>query len=147
MKNKVEPQSVTQMLLYLQAEWAGESGSRKAMITAIHRMVGSAADLARVLEDVLADVQPDQQERALRALDFYKQTIGEKMKEKKTEVEHGMLLDGKSVMDDALPELQDLRELVPEKLHGHLDEVLERFKETLASCDVQERYEEKPRGR
>jgi hypothetical protein len=69
------------------------------------------------------------------------------MKEKKTEVEHGMLLDGKSVMDDALPELQDLRKLVPEKLHEDLDEVLERFQETLAGCDVQERYEEKPRGR
>jgi O-phosphoseryl-tRNA(Cys) synthetase len=135
------------MLLYLQAEWAGAQGSRRNMLSTIHRTVGIASDLARVLETIFADSHPDQHEKALQVLQAYKRTTGESMKEKKTEVEHGMLLDGKSVMDDALPELQDLRELVPEKLHGHLDEVLERFQETLAGCDVQERYEEKPRGR
>ena len=31
-------------------------------------------------------------------------------------VQHGMLLDGKRVMDDALPELSQLSELVPEIL-------------------------------
>jgi hypothetical protein len=59
------------------------------------------------------------------------------------EVEHGMLLDGKSVMDDALPELQDLFELVPERLKDDLSEVLDRFKDTLAGCDVSSRYVEK----
>lgn len=65
-------------------------------------------------------------------------------RERKT-VDHGQLLDGKSVMDDALPELQDLKKLVPERLHDELDEVLERFQDTLAGCDVSSRYEEKAR--
>lgn len=139
------PQPVTQMLLHLQAEWSGAKGSRRDMLRAIHRMVGSAHDLARICQEMMVDAQPDLFERAERAIRFYKETIGENMKERPTKVDHGMLLDGKSVMDDALPELQDLKELVPEKLHGHLDEVLDRFQETLAGCDVSERYEEKKR--
>jgi hypothetical protein len=59
------------------------------------------------------------------------------------EVEHGMLLDGKSVMDDALPELQDLAELIPERLHDDFFDIMERFKDTLAGCDVSSRYVEK----
>lgn len=69
------------------------------------------------------------------------------MSEKWKKVDHGMLLDGKSVMDNALPELADLKELVAEKLHDEFDEVMRRFEDTLASCDVSDRYEEKSRGR
>jgi hypothetical protein len=53
-----------------------------------------------------------------------------------------MLLDGKSVMDDALPELQALKALVPEKLHDELDRVLDTFEDTLAGCDKSYRYQE-----
>ncbi len=58
-------------------------------------------------------------------------------------LEHGMLLRAKNIMDDALPELTDLRELVPERLHGELKKILDRFEDTLCECDVSERYIEK----
>lgn len=61
---------------------------------------------------------------------------------KKT-LEHGMLLDAKRVMDNAIPDLQDLYEMVPAKLHLQLLGFIEQFKSTLAECDVSERYEEK----
>ena len=57
-------------------------------------------------------------------------------------VDHGMLLDGKSVMDDALPELQGLKALVPEKLHDELDRILDMFEDSLAGCDESARYKE-----
>jgi hypothetical protein len=56
---------------------------------------------------------------------------------------HGMLLDAKSVMDDALPDLEAIRELIPEKLHGEFERLVARFKETLCECDVSDRYLEK----
>lgn len=56
---------------------------------------------------------------------------------------HGMLLDAKQVMDDALPDLKDLYELVPEKLHTDLEVFIRDFKKTLAGCDVADRYVEK----
>lgn len=58
-------------------------------------------------------------------------------------LEHGMLLDSKTVMDDAMCELGALRELIPEKLHPEMEKVLARFEDTLCHCDVAERYVEK----
>ena len=58
-------------------------------------------------------------------------------------VSHGMLLRGKSVMDDALPDLHEIRELVPERLHDELDKILARFEDTLCECDVADDYQEK----
>lgn len=60
---------------------------------------------------------------------------------------HGMLLDGKKVMDNAMCDLGSLRELVPEKLHAELDRVLAIFEDTLCECDVSDRYEEITRMR
>lgn len=57
-------------------------------------------------------------------------------------IEHGMLLDGKSVMDDALPDLLSLKELVPEKLHDEFDRILDMFEDSLAGCDESKRYKE-----
>lgn len=57
-------------------------------------------------------------------------------------VDHGMLLDGKSVIDDALPELQEIKKLVPEKLHDELDRILDVFEDSLAGCDESKRYKE-----
>lgn len=58
-------------------------------------------------------------------------------------LEHGMLLDAKTVMDDAWCVLQDLQKLVPEALHEQLATLILRFESELAQCDVAERYEEK----
>lgn len=55
-------------------------------------------------------------------------------------LEHGMLLRSKSVMDDAMCELAELRELVPARLHGELDKVLAQFEDTLCECDVADEY-------
>lgn len=51
-------------------------------------------------------------------------------------LKHGMLLDSKSVMDDALPELAAIKELVPECLHTKLEKLIERFEDTLCEADV-----------
>lgn len=56
---------------------------------------------------------------------------------------HGMLLDAKYVMVDAIPDLHDLYEMVPVMLHPQLDQFIKDFKSTLAECDVSDRYEEK----
>jgi hypothetical protein len=64
-------------------------------------------------------------------------------------LDHGMLLRAKNVMDDALPELEKIRELVPEVLHERLDKVIAGFEDTLCTADVSDDYEEKsryPRG-
>ena len=61
---------------------------------------------------------------------------------KKQRVDHGMLLDGKKVMDNALPELQELRELIAEKLHDEFDAVIAKFQTELAACDVSSHYKE-----
>lgn len=58
-------------------------------------------------------------------------------------LKHGMLLDAKSVMDDALPELAMLRELIPEKLHDEFDDIIASFEDTLCSADVSGDYVEK----
>lgn len=58
-------------------------------------------------------------------------------------IEHGMLLDGKKVMDNALPDLHRLYELVAKPLHKKLSDYLTEFEEALAECDVSDRYEEK----
>lgn len=51
-------------------------------------------------------------------------------------LEHGMILRSKSVMDDALPELAAIKELVPECLHDRLDKLIERFEDTLCTADI-----------
>jgi hypothetical protein len=51
-----------------------------------------------------------------------------------------MLLDAKSVMDDALPNLEDFRELIAEVNHDDFERVVARFQADLAGCDVQEQY-------
>jgi hypothetical protein len=54
-----------------------------------------------------------------------------------------MLLDSKSVMDDAMPDLEEIRELIPEKLHDNFDRLVARFEDTLCECDVSDEYTEK----
>jgi hypothetical protein len=61
----------------------------------------------------------------------------------KLTLEHGMLLDAKKVMDNAIPDLKDLFELVPERLHSELEVFIRDFKKTLAGCDVSDNYTEK----
>lgn len=51
-------------------------------------------------------------------------------------LEHGMLLRSKTVMDNAMCELAELRKLVPEVLHGELDKVLASFEDSLCDCDI-----------
>jgi hypothetical protein len=58
---------------------------------------------------------------------------------KKT-LDHGMLLDAKRILDNALPTLYGLRELVPEKLQDQLNEVLAAFERDLVECDVSNDY-------
>ncbi len=53
---------------------------------------------------------------------------------------HGMLLDSKSVMDEAMPELGAIRELIPAKLHGDFQRLLDRFEDYLCECDVRDDY-------
>lgn len=59
------------------------------------------------------------------------------------ELQHGMLLRSKNVMDDALCELAQLQELIPEKLHGELEQIVKRFEDTLCEADVANDYIEK----
>lgn len=54
-----------------------------------------------------------------------------------------MLLRGKSVMDDALPQLRELLSFIPERLKEEAEGVLDLFEADLAECDVSDRYEEK----
>jgi hypothetical protein len=58
-------------------------------------------------------------------------------------LEHGMLLSAKNVIDNALPELAQLKELIPEMLHGEFDKIIAMFEETLCFADVSDEYEEK----
>lgn len=58
-------------------------------------------------------------------------------------LEHGMLLDAKSVMDNALPDLAQLKELIPAKLHDEFDRLIARFEDTLCGADVRDVYLEK----
>lgn len=51
-------------------------------------------------------------------------------------LQHGQLLDSKKVMDDAVPDLQDLYEMVPVMLHSDLEQFIKDFNSTLAECDV-----------
>lgn len=51
-------------------------------------------------------------------------------------LEHGMLLDAKYIMDNALPEFEKLRELIPARLHDAFDRWKDRFEDSLAQCDV-----------
>lgn len=57
-------------------------------------------------------------------------------KRKLQTLEHGMLLRSKIVMDNALPELAEIKELVPECLHDRLDKLIERFEDTLCEADI-----------
>lgn len=65
------------------------------------------------------------------------------MSKKLRTLEHGMLLDAKSVMDDAMPDLGQIKELIPECLHGRLDAMIESFEDTLCTADVSDQYKEK----
>jgi hypothetical protein len=64
-------------------------------------------------------------------------------KRKLKSLQHGMLLDAKSVMDDALPDLQNLLELIPEKLHAEANLIIDQFEDTLVGADVASDYVEK----
>ena len=55
---------------------------------------------------------------------------------------HGMLLDAKCVMDDALPDLAEIRQLIPEMLHDVFDKAVARFEDSLCYADVSKRYKE-----
>lgn len=63
-------------------------------------------------------------------------------KMKKQKVEQTMLLDGKKVMDEAMPELHAIRDLIADKLHCELDVIIKLFEAKLAECDVSSRYKE-----
>jgi hypothetical protein len=57
---------------------------------------------------------------------------------------HGLLLDSKYVMDNAMPSLrQSLSNMVPSKLHEELEGILCLFEEELVGCDVANDYVEK----
>lgn len=58
---------------------------------------------------------------------------------------HGMLLDSKAVMDDAMPDLDRIRELIATPLHREFDRIVAIFEDTLCSADVSYRYVEKER--
>ena len=54
-----------------------------------------------------------------------------------------MLLDGKYIMDNAMPFLRKrLEKMVPQELHNALKEMLELFESELVSADVSNRFEE-----
>lgn len=63
--------------------------------------------------------------------------------ERMNRLRHGMLLDAKSVMDDAMPDLEMLRELIPPVLHERYEKIVRRFEDTLCDADVSDQYEEK----
>ncbi len=65
------------------------------------------------------------------------------MKNQPRSLRHGMLLNAQLVMDNAMPDLVWLKDLVPVKLHGELAKVLADFEDTLCHCDVASDYEEK----
>jgi hypothetical protein len=56
-----------------------------------------------------------------------------------------MLLDSKAVMDDAMPDLDRIRELIATPLHREFDRIVAIFEDTLCSADVSYRYVEKER--
>jgi hypothetical protein len=58
-------------------------------------------------------------------------------------LDHGMLLRAKNVMDDALPELAQIKELIPEMLHDKFDKMIASFEDTLCTADVSDQYVEK----
>lgn len=60
-----------------------------------------------------------------------------RMYSKMRKVEHGMLLDGKYVIDNALSGLlAHMKGLVAEKLHVELEYILNDFEDELAHCDI-----------
>ncbi len=56
---------------------------------------------------------------------------------------HGMLLRAKNVMDDAIPELDQIKDLIPECLHDKFDKIIASFEDTLCTADVSDDYVEK----
>ena len=58
-------------------------------------------------------------------------------------LKHGMLLDAKIVMDNAMSELEELKELIPARLHGEFDRIVERFENTLCHADVSDEWMER----
>lgn len=50
-------------------------------------------------------------------------------------------------MDDALPELEQIKELIPECLHSKFDKIIESFEDTLCTADVSGEYQEIERTR
>ncbi len=57
-------------------------------------------------------------------------------------LEQGMLLRAKNVMDDAMPMLDEIRELIPESLYGCFRKLLWQFEDLLCSADVSDEYQE-----
>ncbi len=58
-------------------------------------------------------------------------------------LQHGMLLRAKNVMDDAMPELDQIKDLIPEILHDKFDKIIASFEDTLCTADVSDDYVEK----
>jgi hypothetical protein len=47
---------------------------------------------------------------------------------------HELILDGKAVADDALPELELIKVLIPPCLHHKADKIIDDFKLILSTC-------------
>lgn len=62
---------------------------------------------------------------------------------RKNKVEHGMLLDGKYLMDDVIYQFEKFKKLIPECLHDEADEIAALIEHEMTLCDVSERYVER----
>jgi hypothetical protein len=58
-------------------------------------------------------------------------------------LEHGLLLRSKFVIDNAIPNLENIRNLIAPPLHNRFDELTADFCDSLCECDVSDDYIEK----
>ena len=49
---------------------------------------------------------------------------------------NGMILDAKRIMDDVLPDMNELYEMVPHMLHPNLEQFIRDFRSGLADCAI-----------
>jgi hypothetical protein len=56
-------------------------------------------------------------------------------------LKEGMTLDSKHIMEEAMPELERIRELVPERLHLDFEDILEDFEDEMAEAEIKDNEE------